>query len=412
MCAATGLALVRSASTVTNSTTPIYWLALGTFAIGTEGFMIAPLLPGMAADLRVSVWAVGQLVTVFALAYAISSPILTALTGSIDRRKLLMLSMTAFALANVVAWAARDYWWVMGARTLLALAAGLYVPNANALAGALVAPERRGRALAIVNGGTTVAVAFGVPLGAAIGDRLGWRATFASVGVMAALATAGLSFGLHRRVGRVMSVVSLRERFAVAQRPEVLLALLVTTLWATGAYTVYTYIALLVNSATGLKGPGISAVLFLWGVSAAAGVFTGGYLNDRLGSRSVMIPALVALALAFASLSATAALLPPRSAIVPVLGAIVVWGIAAWSFFPSQQARLIEIAGPAVAPIVLSLNASFMFTGFSAGAALGSLTVACSSVAYLGWVGAACEVAALLFLVATTRNSTAVSVKA
>ena len=143
---------MTSAATGTNSTTPIYWLALGTFAIGTEGFMIAPLLPGMAANLRVSVWAVGQLVTVFALTYAVSSPILTALTGSLERRKLLILSMTAFALANIVAWAARGYWWVMGARILLALAAGLYVPNANALASALVSPERRGRALAIVNG--------------------------------------------------------------------------------------------------------------------------------------------------------------------------------------------------------------------------------------------------------------------
>jgi len=403
---------VTTAPTGTNSTAPIYWLALGTFAVGTEGFMIAPLLPGMAADLRVSVWMVGQLVTVFALSYAVSSPILTALTGSFDRRKLLILSMTAFALANMVAWAAKDYWWVMGARILLALAAGLYVPNANALASGLVAPERRGRALAIVNAGTTVAVAFGVPLGAVVGDRLGWRAAFAGVGVLAALATTGLSFGLHRRVGSVMAVVSLRERIAITQRPDVLLALLVTTLWAMGAYTVYTYVALLLNATAGLKGTGISAVLFLWGISAAAGVFAGGHLSDRLGARSVMIPSLVALALAFASLSATAALLSPSSALGPVICAIVVWAVAAWSFFPSQQARLIGIAGHKVAPIVLSLNASFMFIGFSAGAALGSLTVARSSVAYLGWVGAACELVALLLLSATSRRATAVSVRA
>jgi predicted MFS family arabinose efflux permease len=392
---------VRSATS-----TPIYWLALGTFAIGTEGFMIAPLLPGMAADLRVSVSVAGQLVTVFALTYAVSSPILTALTGDYDRRKLLILAMTAFALANIVAWGAKNYWWVMGARILLALAAGLYVPNANALASSLAAPDRRGRALAIVNAGTTVAVAFGVPLGAIVGDGLGWRETFAGVGILAALATIGLSFGLHRRVGRVMSVVSLRERIAIARRPDVLLALLVTTLWATGAYTVYTYVALLLSVAAGLKGIGISAALFLWGISAAAGVFTGGHLSDRLGARSVMIPALIALALAFASLSATAALVTPSIALGPDLCAIVVWGVAAWSFFPAQQARLIGIAGAKVAPIVLSLNASFMFIGFSAGAALGSVTVAHSSVANLGWVGATCEVAAVLLLSGTSHGTT------
>ncbi|HWS69247.1 MAG TPA: hypothetical protein VN325_41290 [Steroidobacteraceae bacterium] len=97
---------------------------------------------------------------------------------------------------------------------------------------------------------------------------------------------------------------------------------------------------------------------------------------------------------------------------MPVFCSIIVWVLAACSFFPSEQARLIRIAGRTVAPIILSLNASFMFVGFSAGAALGSLTVARSSAAYLGLVGATCEVAALLLLPATSPRSTAFSVKA
>src|SRR6267378_7097030 len=127
----------------------LYWMALGTFAIGTEGFMIAPLLPNLAQDLSVGLVAAGQLVTVFTLSYAFSSPILTALTGGIARRKLLILSIAGFAIANVVAAVATSYWMLMAARVLLALAAGLYVPNANALAGAVVAPEKRGTALVI-----------------------------------------------------------------------------------------------------------------------------------------------------------------------------------------------------------------------------------------------------------------------
>src|SRR5258708_5136181 len=178
----------------------LYWLALGTFAIGTEGFMIAPLLPKLAADLSVSVVTAGQLVTVFALTYALSSPILTTLTGSVDRRTLLVMSMMSFALANFVAWSADSYGALMVARILLALAAGLYVPNANALAGALVAPGRRGTALAVVTGGTTVAVALGVPLGALVGDKFGWRLTFAGVGVLALIAMSGLLTGLARNV--------------------------------------------------------------------------------------------------------------------------------------------------------------------------------------------------------------------
>src|ERR1700683_5389428 len=116
----------------------LYWLALGTFAIGTEGFMIAPLLPDLARDLSVSLASAGQLATVFALTYALSSPVLTTLTGDFDRRRLLIASMLAFAAANFVALSAHSYSGLLARRILVAVAAGLYVPNANALASATV----------------------------------------------------------------------------------------------------------------------------------------------------------------------------------------------------------------------------------------------------------------------------------
>src|SRR5260370_10984455 len=164
-----------SSSTPT-SLAPLYWLALGTFAVGPESFMIAGLLPDMSADLHTSIVATGQLVTVVALAYAFSSPMVTALTGGFHRRNLMILSLSAFTLANIVASVAQNYWELMAARILLAAAAGLYVPGANALAGAVAGSERRGTALAIVNGGITIAVAFGVPLVALVGARPARRA--------------------------------------------------------------------------------------------------------------------------------------------------------------------------------------------------------------------------------------------
>jgi predicted MFS family arabinose efflux permease len=395
-----------------HTTTPIYWMALGTFAIGTEGFMIAPVLPSLAGDLSVSVASAGQLVTVFALTYAFSSPILTALTGSLNRRRLLILSMIGFALANAFAFAARDYWGLMAARVVLAVAAGLYVPNANALAGALVGPERRGRALAIVSGGTTIAVALGVPLGAMIGARFGWRMMFAGVGFLALIATLGLFNGLARDVGGGLPVAGLRERIGVIRQPVVLRTLLVTTLWATGAYTVYTYIALFLSSAAGIEGSYLSAVLFLWGLSAAAGILAGGTLADRYGARSVIVFGLIFLALAFASLSVSGTFLSKAAAIAPVLAAIIVWGLSAWAFFPAQQARLIAITGIRVAPIVLSLNASFMFLGFSLGAALGSATLLHASPVALGWVGSLCVLTSLALAICTMHGAAVVSTPA
>jgi predicted MFS family arabinose efflux permease len=392
-------------TTAPRSMARLYWLALGTFAIGTEGFMIAPLLPDLARDLSVSLVTAGQLVTVFSLTYALSSPVLTAITGDVDRRRLLIGSMLAFAAANFVAWSAHGYATLLAARILLAVAAGLYVPNANALASAIVEPARRGTALSIVTGGTSVAVALGVPLGALIGDRFGWRLNFAAVGVLGFIATAGLLSGLPRDIAGRLPVASLRERVEVARQPAVLLALLSTMLWATGAYAVYTYLASFLVLAAGLAGSFVSAVLFMWGVAAVIGLWLGGRLTDRFGYLPVIVTSLSLLVLAFLSLSASAILLPPVAARTPILLAIVVWGVSAWSFFPAQQARLINIAGVKVAPVALSLNASFQFLGFSTGAALGSLTLTNASPLALGWVGASCVVAALSLVLTASRRA-------
>jgi len=391
---------MKSAHVTSALPAPIYWLALGAFAIGTEGFMISPLLPGLAADLSVKIETAGQLVTVFALAYGLSSPVLTALSGNLNRRTLLLASMIAFALSNVLAMVAPNFWALMGARVLLALSAGLYVPGANALASVIVPPERRGRAIAVVNGGITIAIALGVPLGAVVGHALGWRMTFAGVAGLAMLAAVGLVVGLPRDIGAGIPVATLRERIAVGRNPVVLATLLTTTLWATGAYTVYTYLSPFLAGVTGLAGAQIGMVMFMWGLAAAAGVVTGGNASDRFGPLAVIVPTIALSGLAFAMLSISARFLSPAAALVPVLVAIALWGVAHWAFYPAQQARLIDIAGLKVAPIVLSLNASFMYIGFSLGAALGALTLAHGGVGSLGWVAAASELAAVLLTLA------------
>jgi len=383
---------------------PLYLLAIGAFAIATEAFMIAPLLPGIAADLSVSVAAAGQLVTVFAFTFAISSPILTTLTGSLNRRSLLIIALTAFALANVVAWAAQGYLSLMIARILLALAAGLYLPNANAVAGAMVAPERRARALAIVNGGSSVAIVLGVPLGAIVGGIGGWRMTFAGVAALAAVAVIGLQVGLPKAFGKNLPTATLQQRINVARKPAMLLALLSTTMWAVGAYTVYTYIAAYMAATTGAFGPPLSVVVFIWGASAVTGMILGGRTADRLGPARVLTIALSTASLAFLSLTLISAYIPQAHATFPVLIAVVLWGMGIWGFIAPQQARLIATAGLSVAPVALSLNATFMYLGLSAGASLGAFTLRQGAPVDLGWVGALCELVALGMLLATSRQ--------
>ncbi|GGE98619.1 MFS transporter [Aliidongia dinghuensis] len=388
-------------------TGPLYSLALGAFAVGTEGFMIAAILPRIADDLSVSLQMAGQLVTAFTLVYALSSPILTTITSRLDRRKLLLMSIGVFVVGNVVAASAAGYGSLLLARVIMALASGLYGPNANALAGALVPKERRGRALAIVNGGTSVAVALGVPLGAFVGSHLGWRMTFAGVAVLAVVAFAGLFAGIPKGVAQGQSPATLEQRLAVVRQPASLAALFVTTLWAVGGYTVYTYIAAFLSAVVGVEGAQTGYFLFCWGAGAFVGLLIGGTVNDKIGSHRAIIVALPLMAVTLASLSVTAAYATPAVAALPVLLAIAVWGLTAWGFFPPQQARLIGIAGLQNAPIILSLNGSFMYLGFSLGAALGSATLTFGGVADLGWVGGLCVVASFLLFLVTDRHARA-----
>ena len=130
----------------------LYWLALGAFCVGTETFIIAPLLPAVAAELGVSIATAGHLVTTYALTYAIGSPVLSTLLGAYSRKPLLVASLAAFALANLFAVMAQSFAQLMAAQVVLALAAGVFMPAANAVAAMIVPPEKRGRAISIVIG--------------------------------------------------------------------------------------------------------------------------------------------------------------------------------------------------------------------------------------------------------------------
>ena len=395
----------RAVREVDRNARAVYWLALGTFAVGTEGFMIAGLLPDIASSLSVSQSTAGYLVTIFSLAYAISSPVLTALLAGINRRRLMIGSLGAFALANLVAASTHSFWSLAAARVLLAFSAGLYVPGANALAGTLVAPERRGKALAVINGGITLAIALGVPAGALIGNHLGWRSTFVGVALLSVIVTVILQLRLPAGIGAGLHTPTLKERIAVARRPAILWMLVTTTLWGLGAYTMYTYLSPFISHATHLPTAGVSAGLFILGVAAIGGVSLGGWGNDRFGANQVIPQALLVLALAFVALSTFAHVMSPQLAVPPIFAVLVVWALSGWSFYPAQQVRMIEAAGMSGAPIALSLHASFMYIGFSLGAAAGSLTLSLTGAANLGFVAALFVFGALVLFLSTARRS-------
>lgn len=374
---------------------PPAFLALGTFAIGTEGFMIAPLLPTIADDLGMSLSATATLVVVFTLVLAVSSPISTVLTASLRRRDTLLLAMAIFTAGNLIAALSSSFATLMLARVMMAVASGLYIPGANSLAGVIVPAGKRGRALAIVSGGMTIAIALGLPLGAIVGHAFGWRTTFLAVAAMGLVAIAGIGLGIRADAGQGIAVASLRQRLGVVRRPAILRLLAVSLFWAIGAFTAYPYIAPYLKAVLGFGATGISATVSMWGLAAAIGVTVGGTLNDRFGSNRVVLSSLVALSISFAALAA-ATMLAQAGALFVALPAIAAWGFSVWSLFPAQMARLIAAGPVSEASVALALNTSTMYLGFSIGSAIGAGIIGIGAVWAIGAMAALAELVAMM----------------
>jgi predicted MFS family arabinose efflux permease len=372
-------------------------LVIGAFAIGAETFMITGLLPVIAADLQVSPAAAGALVTIFALAYALGSPLIAIATAGVERKALLTFAMGAFALANLIAACAPNFSFLLAARVLLALAAGTFMPAATAFATAMHEPSQRGRAVALVYGGMTLAMVVGVPAGTALAAAAGWRATFLGVAALAAFAVAGVVIVLPRLKG--MGALGLRQRLAVARRPDVLKLLGLTLLALCGPFAANTYLGLLLERSLGVAPNQLAGVLMLFGIVGFFGNLIGGYGADHWNRERFIAAVLAILVAAFALLSIGAQISGDGGAAAIIAG-MALWGLFGWAFPVAQQARLVSL-DPALAPVTLSLNTSALYLGAAAGATIGGVAIERWSIGALGWAAAICEIAALTFLVVT-----------
>lgn len=370
-------------------------LALATFAVGTDSYVIAGLLPAIAADLGVSTPAAGQLVTVFALTMAVSAPVFGALTGGLDRRTTLLIALGVFVVGNAATALATGYGTAMAARVVTAVGAGVINSAASSTAAALVPPERRGRALAFVLGGLTLATALGLPLGTLIG-RADWQVTLWAVAGTGLVAAVGVAVGLPAVRLPAASLGDRLRPLVRGGRVPVLLA--VTTLAFLGTYTLYTYIAPALHDATDGDESLLTLVLLAWGVGVLAGNTAAGRLVDRRDPARVLTGALALAVLALA-------LTPPATrALIPALVWAAVWGVAVGFVVVPQQHRLVAL-GPASAPVLLGLNSSALYAGMALGGGLGGLVQEWFGLgpAGLGPVAAGVAGVALLWHLATSR---------
>ncbi|CAM3828463.1 putative MFS family arabinose efflux permease [Kerstersia gyiorum] len=372
-------------------------LALGTFVVGTDAFIVAAFLPSMAQELGVTQAMAGQSVTLFALAYAVLAPVIAVLSATVKRRRLLVLALILLGLANLGSAMANSFGLLIASRVAAAAAAAAYTPNAGAAAAAMVRPDSRARALAIVIGGLTAATAFGIPLGHWVSTALSWRATFLLIAALCAAAALCIGMAMPEMPGGAR--VTLRQRLAVLQHRQVRRILPLTVLGMAACYAPYAFTLPILDGLLG-HSESVTAMLLCYGLGAVAGNYLSGWATDRLGPVTVLTGA---YALMFCALSAMA-LAWRHPPVAPVWAAMLMigWGASSWAQTPAQQHRLIASA-PQETAFVIALNSSAIYLGISMGTAIGSQSMQTDANLTL-WYGGMLSAAALCYLLMTATR--------
>ncbi|MEV1248173.1 MFS transporter [Nonomuraea sp. NPDC050022] len=365
----------------------LYPLALGNFAVGTGMFVTAGLLAPISHDLDISLSAAGQLMTVFALAYALLSPVLAALTARLSRRRVLLIALAVFVLGNTLTALAPTYPLVMVTRVVAAAGAAMFTPTASGVATALSSPERRGRALALVMGGLSVASAIGVPLGTWLGSALSWRAT---IWLVVALGVLGFA-GVVAVVPDVMIETTgrLADRFAPLADRRVLAVLTTQLLMFAAGFAAYTYIGSLFDLP-------LPAVLWAWGIGGVVGNQVGGRFTDKYGPRRMVL-------IGIAASTVFLALIPVANLALPIaLVWALCWGALGWLVAPAQQYRTVA-AVPHNVPIGLGLLSSAQYVGLFVAGITGGLALDGYGRAGVIVLATGLALLALVFTLATYR---------
>ncbi|HEY2494421.1 MAG TPA: MFS transporter [Paenibacillus sp.] len=359
---------------------PISILALtvGAFAIGMTEFVIMGLLPNVAEDLNVSISSAGQLITSYALGVAIGAPIMTILTRQIPQKMLLCLLMVLFILGNAISVIAPNYTVLMVVRIITALTHGTFFGVGAVIASNLVRPDKRAGAVSIMMAGLTIANIVGVPLGTFIGQHLGWRASFATIAIIGIVALIGiLMFIPHIRQDKP---ASLGKQITALVQPKLLLYLLIGALGNASLFTVFTYIAPLLQQVSGFAEHSVTWILVLFGCGVTIGNFVGGKLADWKLTPSILgIYFVVCIILTIFTFTVH----HPIAAVVTIF----FWGVASFSVMPGLQVRIMSLAQEAPA-LASTTSHSAGNLGNATGAFIGGWVITQMGLTSLPWVGA------------------------
>ncbi|MBP2294548.1 MFS transporter [Azospirillum rugosum] len=358
-------------------------LAISAYAIGTTEFVVVGLLPTVATDLNVSLPLAGMVVSVYALGVTFGAPVLTALTGGVRRKALLLGLMGIFVAGNLLAGFAPNYEMLLVARVLSAFAHGVFFSVGSTIAADLVPEDKRASAIAMMFSGLTIAIVTGVPMGTWIGQHFGWRATFLAVSALGVIGALGVAALVPAKLSQPPAA-GLGAQVRVLGKPRLLLAFAITALGYGGTFVAFTFLAPILETITGFSNSTVSLVLVLYGAAIAVGNVVGGKVANRRPVR--------ALAWLFA-LQAAVLIVFTFTAASPVPALVTLAGMGALAFanVPGLQLYVVQLAqrhAPGAVDVASALNIAAFNLGIAAGAFFGGQVVdSALGLAATPWVG-------------------------
>ncbi|MFG1246594.1 MULTISPECIES: MFS transporter [Xanthobacter] len=344
---------------------PLVALAIGAFGIGVTEFSPMGMLPIIASDLGVSIPAAGLLVSAYAFGVLVTAPIMTLAFASMPRRRLLVLSMGIFTVGNLISAFADGYWMLLAGRIVTSFNHGAFFGVGAVVAASVVPADKRAGAVAAMFSGLTIATIGGVPLAAWVGEVVGWRMAFFGIAVIGAIAMVAVRLSLPPL--EVQGESDMRAELKVLMRGPVLAALLLTVVSSSAMFTVFTYIAPILQVETGAASGFVTAMLVVYGLGLALGNWLGGRFADRSLDGTLI-----------GSLTAVAVLLvlfvPGMRSHLATVPLVFLWGIASFALVPPLQMRVVHEASEAP-HLASAMNIGAFNLGNALGAALGGAVI-------------------------------------
>ena len=337
---------------------------IGNFVTGVGLLGPTAMLSELSTGLEVTIRQAGLLITFGAVMLCICSPLMSWLTSRVERRTMLIGVIAVVAVCNLASAFAPNYTVLLAIRLVMCIAAAPYTPQAAGVVGMLVPPEKRASSVAYAFLGWTLAAAVGLPMVTFIASRFGWREVYGVVGVMSCISFILLVWRIPR--GLYGAPVDLSTWSSLGRNRLVLLLLSITTLQIAGQFSIFTFMAPLLERLAGAGHDAAATVFAIYGVCGFLGIMTATRIVDQWGAvrTSILSTSLVLVGMTIWSLGAGH--LP-----VMALG-VAVWGLGFGAITSMQQVRLIT-AAPAAGAAAVSLNTSMLYVGQAIGSGIGGL---------------------------------------